>query len=88
MKYSFPFLITVGILLTTSFTNSTNITIPIIFKNIKNSNGRLSIGVFKDASSFEQEKPFKIILVSKKEQLNGTLKSTIEIESGISGFPC
>ena len=86
MKYSLPFLIAIVILLASSFTNSTNITIPIIVKNIKNSKGRLSIGVFKDASAFEEEKPFKIILVSKKEQVNGTLKSTIEIESGVYGL--
>ena len=86
MKNIVPFLIVIGILVTTSFTSPTVITIPIVVKNIKNSKGRLSIGVFKDASSFEEEKPYKIILVSKKDLVNGTLKSSIEIESGIYGL--
>jgi uncharacterized protein (DUF2141 family) len=81
-----PLLIVIGILVTTSFTSPTVITIPIVVKNIKNSKGRLSIGVFKDASSFEEEKPHKIILVSKKDLVNGTLKSSIEIESGVYGL--
>jgi uncharacterized protein (DUF2141 family) len=86
MKNIVPLLIVIGILVTTSFTSPTVITIPIVVKNIKNSKGRLSIGVFKDASSFEEEKPHKIILVSKKDLVNGTLKSSIEIESGIYGL--
>ena len=56
MKNIVPLLIVIGILVTTSFTSPTVITIPIVVKNIKNSKGRLSIGVFKDASSFEEEK--------------------------------
>lgn len=86
MKNIVPLLIVIGILVTTSFTSPTVITIPIVVKNIKNSKGRLSIGVFKDASSFEEEKPYKIILVSKKDLVNGTLKSSIEIESGVYGL--
>jgi uncharacterized protein (DUF2141 family) len=86
MKNIVPLLIVIGILVTTSFKSPTVITIPIVVKNIKNSKGRLSIGVFKDASSFEEEKPYKIILVSKKDLVNGTLKSSIEIESGIYGL--
>ncbi|MBP6460408.1 MAG: DUF2141 domain-containing protein [Crocinitomicaceae bacterium] len=61
-------------------------TIPIIIKNIRNSKGRISIGVFKDASSFEKEKAHKIILVSKKDMINNTVKTTIEIESGVYGL--
>ena len=86
MKNIVPLLIVIGILVTTSFTSPTVITIPIVVKNIKNSKGRLSIGVFKDASSFEEEKPHKIILVSKKDLMNGTLKSSIEIEAGVYGL--
>jgi uncharacterized protein (DUF2141 family) len=86
MKYQLLFLILTGFLVTSSFTISTMNTIPIIVKNIKNAKGRLSIGVFKDASTFEQEKPYKIILIPKKEQVNGTLKSSIEMESGIYGL--
>lgn len=86
MKNIVPFLIVIGIFVTTSFTSPTVITIPIIVKNIKNSKGRLSIGVFKDATSFEEEKPHKIILVSKKDLVNGTLKSSIEIEVGVYGL--
>ena len=86
MKNIVPLLIVIGILVTTSFTSPTVITIPIVVKNIKNSKGRLSIGVFKDASSFEEEKPHKIILVSKKDLVNGTLKTSIEIESGVYGL--
>ena len=86
MKNIVPLLIVIGILVTTSFTSPTVITIPIVVKNIKNSKGRLSIGVFKDASSFEEENPHKIILVSKKDLVNGTLKSSIEIESGVNGL--
>ena len=86
MKNIVPLLIVIGILVTTSFTSPSVITIPIVVKNIKNSKGRLSIGVFKDASSFEEEKPHKIILVSKKDLVNGTLKSSIEIESGVYGL--
>lgn len=86
MKNIVPLLIVIGILVTTSFTSPTVITIPIVVKNIKNSKGRLSIGVFKDATSFEEEKPYKIILVSKKDLVNGTLKTAIEIEAGVYGL--
>ena len=58
----------------------------IIVKNIRNAKGRLSIGVFKDAISFDKEKPYKIILVPKKELINGTVKANIEIETGVYGL--
>lgn len=62
------------------------LSIPITVKNIRNLKGRLSIGVFKNASSFDKEKPFKIILIAKKEIENGTLKSSIDLPSGTYGL--
>ena len=62
------------------------ISMPVIVKNIRNLKGHLSIGVFKNASSFDKEKPFKIILIAKKEIENGTLKSSIVLPSGVYGL--
>jgi uncharacterized protein (DUF2141 family) len=62
------------------------ISTPITIKNIRNTKGRLSIGVFKDAKTFDVEKPHKIILVQKKDLTGGTLKTTIELEPGVYGL--
>ena len=74
--------------ITCSITRPTYLSVSrqIIIKNIRNGKGRLSIGVFKDASSFEEEKPYRIIVIPKKEMTNGILKTTIEIESGVYGL--
>ncbi len=84
MKNSFT-IILAGYLIyiSLSFVNSPTITFPIIIKNIRNAKGRLSIGVFKDAESFEKEKPYKIIIVPKKELVGGTVKAKIELEPGV-----
>jgi uncharacterized protein (DUF2141 family) len=74
--------------ITCSITRPTYLSVSrqIIIKNIRNGKGRLSIGVFKDTSSFEEEKPYRIIVIPKKEMTNGILKTTIEIESGVYGL--
>lgn len=59
---------------------------PIVVKNIRSAKGRLSIGVFKDADSFQKEKPYKIILIPKKELSGGTIKASIELEPGVYGL--
>jgi len=58
----------------------------IIIKNIRSTKGRFSIGAFKDASSFEKEKPYKSIWISKKDVVNGTLKTNIHLDLGTYGL--
>ncbi len=87
MKNSFR-IILIGSLIYISlgFLYSSTIKFPVIIKNIRNAKGRLSIGVFKDADSFEKEKPYKIILIPKKELVGGTVKASIELEAGVYGL--
>lgn len=58
----------------------------VIIKNIRSTKGSLSIGVFKDASSFDKEKPYKSIWISKKDIVNGILKTNIHLELGTYGL--
>ena len=88
MKKQVHFLLLIFFGLTSfmDFSAGNLINTPIVVKNIRNAKGRLSIGVFKDADSFEKEKPYKIILVPKKELVGGTVKASIELEAGVYGL--
>ena len=62
------------------------IDIELTIKNIKSSNGKLLIGVFKDHPSFEKEQPFKSVQSAKTSIVNGVLKVKTQLEPGVYGI--
>jgi uncharacterized protein (DUF2141 family) len=60
--------------------------IEITIKNIKTTNGKLMLGVFKDHPSFEKEQPFKSVQANKSSAANGVLKVKTQLEPGIYGL--
>lgn len=59
--------------------------IEITVKNIKTTNGKILIGIFKDNASFDKEKPFKSVQASKESMKNGVLTIKTQLEAGIYG---
>ncbi len=53
---------------------------------IRSPKGKIWVNVFKDAASYDNEKPFKKLAFDKKGITNGTLNISCELESGIFGF--
>lgn len=72
------------ILLIANFTYSQNI--ELIITNIRSTKGELLIGVFKNNNSFKKEAPFKYIKISKKTIQNKTIRTKINLPSGIYGL--
>lgn len=64
---------------------NTVVDVEITVKKIKNAKGKILIGIFKDNPSFEKEKAFKSIILTKETRSNGTLKVTTQLEPGIYG---
>jgi len=65
------FLLTIIILVASSIVKSQNI--EVIITGIRSTQGQISIGIFKDDKSFQDEKPF----MSKKIKKNEILKREI-----------
>lgn len=60
--------------------------VTISIKGVRNTKGKLRIGIFKDQASFEKETPFRSIELSKSGLFKGTLKCTIDLPKGEYGF--
>lgn len=54
--------------------------------NIRSSEGRLQLRIFKDEAAYEDRKPLKTILISKEGLKNQYLEHVITIEKGSYGF--
>jgi uncharacterized protein (DUF2141 family) len=64
---------------------NTLVDVEITVKKIKNTHGKLLIGIFKDNASFEKEKAFKSIILTKETLSNGSIKVKTQLEPGIYG---
>jgi uncharacterized protein (DUF2141 family) len=56
--------------------------ITITFKNISTKTGKISFGLYKDADSFENEKPAEIYKIPKHNMVNGTLTYQLKLAPG------
>lgn len=55
--------------------------------DVRNSNGRIQLQMYKDQTSFAKEDPWKLFLVSKENMENNSITYTInDIPSGIYGI--
>ncbi len=61
-------------------------TVEITITGIRNNNGEIRIGIFKDDESFQEEKSFRNIKFDKLKLSNGTLHVKFEIEHGEYGL--
>ena len=61
-------------------------TIRIEVSNIRSANGSLQLGIFRNESEFKSEKPFKSIVISKKDISNNTLSYSFNLEEGVWGI--
>jgi uncharacterized protein (DUF2141 family) len=64
---------------------NTSVDVEITVKKIKNAKGKILIGIFKDNPSFEKEKAFKSIILTKETLSNGTIKVKTQLEPGVYG---
>jgi uncharacterized protein (DUF2141 family) len=69
----------------TSTTITSLVDVEITIKNIKNTNGTIRIGFFKDNASFDKEKAFKSVPCTKESLSNGVLKVKTQLEPGDYG---
>lgn len=66
--------------------NSTENNVEIVISNIRNNKGQIAIGIFKDQSSFEKEKPYLNKKFEKKRNQNGEMTIRFEVPPGVYGF--
>jgi uncharacterized protein (DUF2141 family) len=64
---------------------TTLVDVEITIKKIKNTNGTIRIGFFKDNASFDKETAFKSVPATKESLSNGVLKVKTQLEPGIYG---
>ncbi|MBI4646005.1 MAG: DUF2141 domain-containing protein [Bacteroidia bacterium] len=60
--------------------------IEVVIKGIISTQGQISIGIFKDNESFQDEKPFISKKFKKSNISNGEMRVTFNLEPGIYGF--
>lgn len=53
---------------------------------IRSPNGKILVNVFKDQTSYDDEKPCKKFVFDKKALTNGTLVINCDLEPGVYGF--
>ena len=61
-------------------------TLTVEITNIRNNKGNISLAIFIDNTSFDLEKPFKKIIYSKTNLINGELRVKIKLKSGVYGI--
>lgn len=53
---------------------------------IRSAKGNIIVQLFKDNQSYEDQEPYKKIMVDKKEMAKGSLNVQLSLEPGIYGF--
>jgi uncharacterized protein (DUF2141 family) len=75
----------IGLLLTTSSFQLMAQSVAFKIENIRASRGTIKIAVYRDAKSFDEDKPFITEKISKQSVENGDLSINIPLESGNYG---
>jgi uncharacterized protein (DUF2141 family) len=65
--------------------NTALVDVELTIKNIRNTNGTIRVGFFKDNASFDKETAFKSVPSTKETRSNGVLKVKTQLEPGIYG---
>ncbi len=60
--------------------------IEVVITGIRSAQGQISIGIFKDDKSFQEEKPFLLKKFQKKNISKGEMTVTLSLNSGLYGF--
>ncbi|MDJ1479060.1 DUF2141 domain-containing protein [Cytophagaceae bacterium YF14B1] len=53
---------------------------------IRSEKGKIIVSIFKNAESYESEKPFKRLVFDKKDLTNGSMMVSVPLESGVYGM--
>jgi len=75
-----------SIFLTLTMTKTELVPVTIQVTNIRNNEGTIRIGVFKDNESFQSEQPIQYIFIEKTDLENGYVSTTIELQVGKYGL--
>lgn len=58
----------------------------VIITGIRSAKGKVIVQIFKDATSYLDQNPYKIVIFDKKGMTNGTLVIQLQLESATHGF--
>lgn len=88
MKYLIMFgVLMLQMLISTSiYSDQIDNTIKVECLSIRSEKGIIGVGIFKNQSEFELNKPFKLIRFPKKNIIKGVMKIEIPIQHGIYGL--
>ncbi|MCC6187153.1 MAG: DUF2141 domain-containing protein [Chitinophagaceae bacterium] len=65
---------------------SSNVSVQLQITNVRNGKGTLRLGLFKNEEDFENEKPFKHIIVSKQNFNKNSIVATVVLPQGSYGI--
>lgn len=75
------------LVLSTSFSSETYYTIKVKITNIRNTEGRIQLQVYKDAETFKKETPYTVKLVTKQGNVtNGVMNYEFKLPAGKYGL--
>lgn len=60
--------------------------VEVVVTHIRSSKGSIQIGLFKDAKSFKDEKPYKIVNYPKTNFQKGTVSLKLDMPPGVHGI--